>query len=76
MDLAPLADDVWFNAMARLNNTEIYRLPMFSPTGEDYMVNYDVQDNGLFVKNVDGGENDKQLKAVFDKYDIYRFLQD
>lgn len=74
--LAPTADDVWFHAMALLNGTEIVKAVSRHPDGADYVTNYDIQDVALFNSN--GGseqQNDSQIKAVYDRYDIYPFLK-
>lgn len=74
--ICPTADDVWFTAMAILNGTEIRKIETRSSRGEDYIYNESVQDTGLFKINILGeARNDAQIKAVFDRYDIYRFIK-
>ncbi len=76
MSLSPSADDVWFTAMAKLNGTDIKKVETRNPRGEDYVSNDAVQDIGLFNINVGGeGHNDKQIKAVFSKYNIYNLIR-
>lgn len=73
--ICPMADDVWFNAMALKNGTEITKVPTRSSSGEDYVLNDSVQDVGLF--NINTGvrcENDRQIEAVFAKYDLLKLL--
>lgn len=70
------ADDIWINCMAAKKGTLIKKIETHNPTGEDYLINEDVQDIGLFNVNTStGNNNDKQLKAVFEKYDIYKYIK-
>lgn len=74
--ICPTADDVWFTAMALFNGTQIKKVPTRNPKGEDYIENPTVQDVGLRNINVgENGCNDKQIKAVFSKYDIYKLIR-
>lgn len=74
--LAPNADDVWFHAMALLNGTPIIKVPAHSGDDIDHIENKAVQDMGLWVKNCNiERENDKQIKAVYDRYNIYPLLK-
>lgn len=76
MSLSPSADDVWFTAMAKLKGTDIKKVETRNFKGEDYVSNDAVQDIGLFNVNVgNNGHNDKQIKAVFSKYNVYRLIQ-
>ena len=66
--LCPMADDIWFWAMAVRAGTKIV-----VPTGYDGLVYTDPQEqvdgtNTLAAKNVTGGQNDVQLRAVLQKY--------
>lgn len=74
MDICPTADDVWFNAMARLKGTEIRKSFTHSPNGEDFLVNVSLQSEGLcsINNNPNNCQNDKQIKAVFEKYGIQK----
>lgn len=76
MDICKFADDVWFNAMALMAGTKIRKCFTHNSFGEDYLVNDKVQDVGLMRINT-GKEcaNDKQLKAVFDKYGLWDKLK-
>ena len=74
--ICPTADDVWFTAMALLNNTPINKVTTRSSLGEDFIVNDKVQDIALRIKNVYGRENDVQIKAVFSRYGTYKRLKD
>lgn len=76
LSICPSADDVWFNAMARLQGTLICKSFTHSPIGEDFIYNLINQVNGLCASNNNPKkcENDKQIKAVFDKYNIYDYI--
>lgn len=72
MNICPTADDVWFNAMARLKGTEIRKSFTHSLNGEDFVVNGRLQSDGLCAtnNNSENCRNDEQIKAVFEKYRI------
>ena len=73
--ICPTADDVWFNAMVRLKGTQICKSFTHSPNGEDFTVNEALQYDGLWAinNNPNDCQNDKQIKAVFEKYGINNF---
>ncbi len=76
MSICPTADDVWFYAMAVKKGTEIVKVPTRSLNGEEYIVNEDVQDMGLWQINTgEFGKNDEQIRAVFQKYGLYDLLK-
>lgn len=75
MDICKYADDVWFYAMAKRNHTPIVKAYTKSNFGEDYIdIDIDHTD-GLMHNNWNGG-NDKQIQAVFTKYNIYDIIKD
>lgn len=66
------ADDIWYNAMALLNNTLVKMIPPvpFRFEDEDH-----VRESALFNQNkqeIDG--NDSQIQAVFTHYKLYEKL--
>lgn len=74
--ICPTADDVWFHAMALKNGTGIVKVPSRNSDGCDYILNESVQDMGLCTINTgNGGLNDPQIKAVYEKYGIYEILK-
>lgn len=76
MDICKYADDVWFNAMAIKKGTLINKIYTRNPHGEDYLVNDVLQDTGLKKINLYGDNlNDKQIKAVFTRYNLYDFIK-
>ena len=72
MDICPTADDVWFNAMARLKGTEIRKSFTHSIKGEDFVANERLQSDGLSTTNNNSKNcrNNEQIKNVFGKYGI------
>ena len=65
------ADDIWFNAMAIKKGTKVERIISRNLHGNDYLSNIYVQDVRLYNVNVLGEMlNDKQIDAVFTKYNI------
>ncbi len=75
MEICKSADDVWFNSMALMAGTKVRKCYTHDVKGEDYILNEDVQDVGLLHINISkAGGNDRQLKAVYDKYGLWNKL--
>lgn len=72
LNICKYGDDIWFKAMALLNGTLAKKVYTHTPM---YLDNNFVHDTALCNINVSKGGNDKQLKAVFDYYDLYKFLK-
>jgi hypothetical protein len=68
------ADDVWFKAMALMNGILSRKAYSKDKGGKDYLINNSVQDVTLAAWNNGKSENDVQIKAVFEKYNLYRYL--
>lgn len=75
LDICPYADDVWFKAMALLNGTGARKCYTRNPIGEEYLDNTGVQDIALGKINNGQSQNDVQIRAVFQMYNLYRSLQ-
>ena len=73
--LAPMADDVWFYAMALLNGYRVKKCFTRNGSGEDYIQNDSVQTVSLNSTNVAQCKNDEQIRAVFQAYGIYDILK-
>ena len=74
--IAPYGDDIWFYTMSLLNGYTVYKVYTHDANGNDFFVNESVQDISLYHKNIEGEKlNDTQIKAVFDKYNIYKLLK-
>ena len=75
MTLAPHADDIWFKAMSLLQGTLSKKVFTRSSIGEDFIfLNGELQ-NETALWNINCAKNDEQIKAVFEKYNIYQLLK-
>jgi hypothetical protein len=72
LKLAPLGDDIWFKAMALLNNTKTI---MVYDESIDFPLIKNSQDNALWHINVAENKNDEQLKNVFDHFELYKYIK-
>ena len=70
LKLAPHADDVWFNAMCLLQGKRVFQIQ-----GKEPVRLGTAKVSALGKLNLHGGRNDTQLKAVFDRYDLYKRLK-
>jgi len=70
LELCPYADDIWFKAMALLNNVKCKKVQGYRVFSDHFLPLLGSQDMALFKYNVDNGGNDAQFKAVFDKYGL------
>lgn len=68
-ELCPKADDVWLKAMALLNGVKAKRLS--GPQLEFPLVIHS-QEVSLKHSNVHGGDNDRQIRKVFEYYGLNR----
>jgi len=73
-DICKYADDVWFKAMALLNGVMSKKVFTHNKGGEDYLTNANVQDDSLSRINCGQSMNDTQIKAVFEKYNLFELL--
>lgn len=75
LNICRTADDVWLKAMAIRKGTRIRPVFARNPDGDEFILNESVQDIGLLNQNMKGEMlNDRQIKAVFTKYDIMSIL--
>ena len=75
MNICKFNDDIWFKAMSLYNGTMSGKIFTHSKSGEDHLSNDKAQVISLSHINIDKNMNDVQLKAVFDKYDLYGKLR-
>lgn len=75
MKLAPKADDIWFKCMSLKNGIKVTQVKREFSIFHYCKVDNDVQDIALYSSNKDGGNNDRQLKAVVDFFDLYDFIE-
>lgn len=71
LKLSPNADDIWFWAMAVLNNSKVNVIKNNMATLHYINIKRELGLNGektLSQKNIIGGGNDKQLKNIFNHY--------
>ncbi|MCP3420920.1 hypothetical protein [Nocardioides pinisoli] len=71
MNLCPTADDIWFKAMALLEQTPTRQVgprPLDPPTRRGS------QRVGLFRTNVGESQNDAQMRATLDYFDLWGLL--
>lgn len=76
-ELCPTADDIWFTAMAMLNGTPIVHVDCRYDKGfAGGVANLRMQRTGLVHLNENPREcrNDIQVRAVFDKYNLYPLI--
>ena len=70
--LSPSGDDIWFKAMALLNNRKTV---MVYEKSIEFPVIKGSQDEALWHLNVTMNKNDEQLKNVFDYFDLYKYIE-
>lgn len=76
-DICRHADDVWFKAMALKAGTPVCQAAGRSTTGENFLTDLSVQDMALYHINTEDQQlNDRQLAAVFARYNLYDKLPD
>lgn len=74
MSICPSADDVWFKAMTMLTGTLVSKVYTHNKSGQDYIIIPEGQDMALSLENNGNKKNDTQIRAVFDKYNLYKKL--
>jgi len=67
-ELSPFADDIWFKAMALLNNTKCKKVNDDRDFFNRFLLLPNSQDIALYQENIIN--NDKQLNAVFNYYHL------
>ncbi|MEZ9368103.1 glycosyl transferase [Shewanella sp. 10N.286.51.B2] len=72
--LAPAADDIWFKAMSLINNVKCKRVNDSRTFNERFLSCQHSQDIALSITNVNALGNDGQIKAVFEKYNVTKML--
>jgi hypothetical protein len=68
----PYGDDIWFKAMGLLNQTKTAQVFQNSI---EFLTITNSQKKALHkINNGPKNENDKQFKKVFDRYDLYKYI--
>ena len=62
--------NIWFKAMALYNNKLSRKVYTHDKMGDDFLCNPNVQECALHHINNGQLQNDKQIKAVFEKYKL------
>lgn len=75
LSICKFADDIWLNVMAMLKGTFTKQCYSRDKNSMEGVENESVQDIALANKNVTLGQNDIQIKAVFEKYGIYTLIK-
>lgn len=75
LHLSPTADDLWFRSMSLLKGTPVLRIHNSFDLWHDLYRNEAVQDIALSHENVDANGNDRQLRALFDHFNLYQFFR-
>ena len=76
-EICPTADDIWFTAMAMLKGTKIVHVAgRFDKGFAGGVANLRMQRSGLVHSNENPCDcrNDIQIRAVFDKYNLYPLI--
>lgn len=76
MKLAPRADDIWFKAMTLKNGIKCKKIRLAKDFHKKFINLEDGQDIALCKVNVGENQNDIQLKAVFDYYNLWEKLKE
>jgi hypothetical protein len=76
MKLSPFADDIWLKAMSLKNDTKCIKVKDVRSWGDRHLTIKNGQDIALSLINNGEDRNDKQLEAVFSKYNLYDKIKD
>jgi hypothetical protein len=73
LKLCPYGDDIWLKAMSLLQRTKVVQV---FDEPKDFITIKDTQKEALHLINNSGPKlNDKQIKKVFDFYNLYKYLE-
>jgi hypothetical protein len=72
MDLCPKQDDAWLKTMALYSKVACLKV---RPKALFLIPIRGSQSRALLHDNIIGGKNDSQVKALFDKYDLYQLIE-
>ena len=73
--LCPHADDIWLNAMLILNGVKVTKAFTHDLGGNDFIPNESPYVQSLWSKNQNEDGNDPQIKAVWQKFELYKYFQ-
>lgn len=72
LSVCPTADDVWFNAIATFNGVKRKKVKDVREFWDRFLLLNTSQDIALFNQNKIDDGNDKQIKTVFEMFDIMK----
>lgn len=72
LNLSPIGDDIWFKAMALLNNTKTV---MVNEKSTEFPTIQGSQDDALWHVNVNEYKNDEQIRNVFNYFKLFKYIQ-
>lgn len=70
MKICPYADDIWIYLMAVNSNINCRKVRDSREYWDRFLIMNNAQDNGLYVKNIESGQNDVQFSKVQSYYNI------
>lgn len=73
LKICPYNDDLWFKAMSLLNKTNCRRV-FKNKNPHPFLTLRRTQEKSLW--DINQSKNDEQIKKVFKKYNLYKFLSD
>ena len=73
--IAPRADDIWFKAMTLKNGIKCKKIKISKEFHKKFINLEEGQDIALCKINVSENQNDIQLKAIFDHYNLWEKLK-
>lgn len=76
MRLCPTGDDIWLNAMLILNGTKVVKAFTHNPSGNDFVINESPYVRPLWARNNVDGDNDLQIQAVWQKFNLYNLVNE
>ena len=75
MSLAPRGDDIWLKAMTLKNGRKCKKVDDVRNFEDRFLEIKSSQDIALWSKNLRKNQNDIQIKAVFDEYDLWKYFK-
>lgn len=76
MKICPYGDDIWFKVMSLLKGIECEKIKITEKFEEKFLSLEELQEISLSKKNLDDGFNDKQIKKVFEYYNILEKIKE
>lgn len=74
--LAPKADDIWFKAMSLKNGVKCKKVKLNEEFYKKFIQIKSGQDIALYLENLVQNENDKQLRNIFNYYNLWDSIRE